>query len=199
MLVNLPLIGATTFHLFTTYPIEPGWVVRHRRIQLLPYLAALVLAALLADRERALGAAARARARRSRSPSRSALIVVVARDRRRSSAHRHGDGPLRDRADLMFSAALVSFLPICRATLAEWIVRDAVPVLRGAAVDFVFPLAVGYGIVRRQLFEVRSRREVVGRLRRRDARDHGRSSRSRSRFADALVSRLNVSAPPASR
>ena len=40
MLVNVPLIGATTFHLFTTYPIEPGWVVRHRRAQFLPYAAA---------------------------------------------------------------------------------------------------------------------------------------------------------------
>ena len=39
------LIGATVFHLFTTYPIEPGWVVRHRRAQLLPYAAALCLAA----------------------------------------------------------------------------------------------------------------------------------------------------------
>ena len=37
--VNAPLIGATTFHLFTTYPIEPDWVVRHRRIQWLPYVA----------------------------------------------------------------------------------------------------------------------------------------------------------------
>src|SRR5204863_9180171 len=44
MLVNVPLIGATTFHLFTTYPIEPGWVVRHRRAQLLPYAAAIGLA-----------------------------------------------------------------------------------------------------------------------------------------------------------
>ena len=52
MLVNVPLIGATTFHLFTTYPIEPGWVVRHRRAQLLPYAAALGLAAFsLSERE----------------------------------------------------------------------------------------------------------------------------------------------------
>ena len=41
--VNLPFIGATTFHLFTTYPIEPGWIVRHRRIQGLPYAAAFLL------------------------------------------------------------------------------------------------------------------------------------------------------------
>ena len=38
LMLNLPLIGATTFHLFTSYPIEPDWIVRHRRIQLLPYL-----------------------------------------------------------------------------------------------------------------------------------------------------------------
>ena len=45
MTINTPLMGATAFHLFTTYPLEPGWVVRHRRIQLLPYAAAFLLIA----------------------------------------------------------------------------------------------------------------------------------------------------------
>src|SRR5206468_11853847 len=45
LVVNAPLIGATTFHLFTTYPSEPGWVVRHRRVQVLPYLGAALAAA----------------------------------------------------------------------------------------------------------------------------------------------------------
>ena len=43
LMVNLPLIGATTFHLFTTYPIEPAWVVRHRAHPLLPYALAFAL------------------------------------------------------------------------------------------------------------------------------------------------------------
>ncbi|MFN2115405.1 MAG: hypothetical protein ACK2T6_06795, partial [Anaerolineae bacterium] len=51
VMMNLPFIGATTFHLFTTYPIEPGWIVRHRRIQLLPYAAAFGLCALMALEE----------------------------------------------------------------------------------------------------------------------------------------------------
>jgi hypothetical protein len=29
MYVTIPFIGATAFHLFTTYPIEPAWIVRH--------------------------------------------------------------------------------------------------------------------------------------------------------------------------
>ena len=44
--INLPLMGATAFHLFTTYPLEPDWIVRHRRIQVLPYGAALGLIVL---------------------------------------------------------------------------------------------------------------------------------------------------------
>ena len=39
MAINVPLIGATTFHLFTTYPIEPVWIVRHRRIRIDPLRA----------------------------------------------------------------------------------------------------------------------------------------------------------------
>ncbi len=30
LLANMPWLGATTFHLFTTYPVEPAWIVRNR-------------------------------------------------------------------------------------------------------------------------------------------------------------------------
>ena len=49
--LTTPFLGATTFHLFTTYPIEPAWIMHHRRARLLPYAAAGLLAALLLLRE----------------------------------------------------------------------------------------------------------------------------------------------------
>ena len=30
--ITIPFVGATAFHLFTTYPIEPAWIVRHREL-----------------------------------------------------------------------------------------------------------------------------------------------------------------------
>src|SRR5690606_22905703 len=45
VLATLPCLGATTFRLFTTYPVEPRWVARRRRIRVVPYAiaAAIVL------------------------------------------------------------------------------------------------------------------------------------------------------------
>ena len=36
--MTIPLVGATAFHLFTTYPIEPAWIVRRPDIRTVPYL-----------------------------------------------------------------------------------------------------------------------------------------------------------------
>ena len=41
LIATLPFIGATTFHLFTTYPVEPSWIEQNRRIRWIPYLLAL--------------------------------------------------------------------------------------------------------------------------------------------------------------
>ena len=43
VLATLPFLGATTFHLFTTYPIVPRWVVKRPHIRLIPYLIASVI------------------------------------------------------------------------------------------------------------------------------------------------------------
>ena len=40
ILITLPFLGATTFHLFTTYPVEPRWVAKRPRIRLVPYALA---------------------------------------------------------------------------------------------------------------------------------------------------------------
>jgi signal transduction histidine kinase len=153
LVVNLPLVGATTFHLFTTYPIEPSWIVRHRRIQLLPYAgaAAIAMASFL---EQPLGL-----------PGGSGWtlgllymvglfvlsIGILGYERRR-----HGDGPLKEPADVMFLSALVSFAPVMAVLLAEWILATPYPWYLALLWVFIFPVAVGYGIVYRQLFDLRN-------------------------------------------
>jgi signal transduction histidine kinase len=189
MLINAPLIGATTFHLFTTYPIEPSWVVRHRRIQLLPYLAALALACFSLS-ERAIGAPLGLGLTASYLFTQvlsMASLVIVGVERAR-----HGDGPLRDRADLMFWAAVVSFLPIFLFYITEWVVHSNFPYHAALLWTFLFPVAVGYGIVRRQLFEVRNVAK--------SSAAYGAATLAITgvfafliTFADAAVSRLDIS------
>ncbi len=190
MLLNTPLIGATTFHLFTTYPIDPGWVVRHRRVQLLPYAAALALAAFSLF-EPLLGATSTGIGFTLSFLFTQLLLVgslaIVGFER-----HRHGDGPLRDRADLMFWAALVSFGPIVVIYAAEWVLRTSFPNYLALLWAFLFPVAVGYGIVRGQLFEVRNVAK--------SSAAYGAATLAITgvfafliTFADAAVSRLNIS------
>jgi hypothetical protein len=51
LMINIPLMGATAFHLFTTYPIEPEWIVRYRRTRAIPYAIAFSLLAWIALEE----------------------------------------------------------------------------------------------------------------------------------------------------
>jgi len=151
--VNTPLIGATLFHLFTTYPIEPAWVVRHRRVQLLPYGVAALLA-LFGLGERSLGLPVGLSTQASIGFTLvlfAASLGIVGVER-----HRHREGLLRDRADIVFLGALVGFLPVVLVYLAQWVLQTPFPYYLVLLWAFWFPLAVGYGMVRRQLFGVGS-------------------------------------------
>jgi signal transduction histidine kinase len=153
MVLNAPLIGATTFHLFTTFPIEPDWVVRHRRVQWLPYGGAVALIALgFADTALGLPAGTGLTC----AYGYTTLMFLASLGIAAAERHRHGEGPLRDRADLMFAAAAVSFVPILCIFAAEWLWRTALPFHLALLWTFIFPVAVGYGILRRQLFDVRN-------------------------------------------
>ena len=79
-----------------------------------------------------------------------ASIVILALGR--SQARQAGIG---DRADLMLLAGLVSFLPALLALVAEWLVPTALPWYIALLWVGFFPVAIGYGMVRRQLFEFR--------------------------------------------
>jgi signal transduction histidine kinase len=188
MMVNLPLIGATTFHLFTTYPIEPGWIVRHRRIQLLPYGAAFALG-LLSLMEEPLGFYP------GLMNSLSLLFTIGLFGASLSilglERHHHREGMLRDHADVMFWGAVVSFVPILLVLVAQWVLRTPYPYYITLLWGFLFPVAVGYGIVRKQLFDVRWMAK--------SSAAYGIATLAITgvfafliTFADTLVSRLNV-------
>ena len=153
LLINTPLMGATAFHLFTTYPIEPAWVVQHRRVQFLPYaLAGLLIAAGLMGRPLGLPPGLPWAAGFGFAIGLfMASLVVLGFERKR-----HGTGPMKDAADVVFLSALVSFLPVLAIFVLEWILVTPLPYYLALLWVFVFPVAVGYGIVRRQLFDVRN-------------------------------------------
>ena len=185
---NAPLVGATTFHLFTSYPIEPDWVVRHRRIQWVPYALALCLG-LISIFDIQLGIPAGSGITVSFWFTCSLFLCslgILAAERRRH------EGAVRDRADLVFLAATVSFVPILLIFAAEWILRTPFPYYIALVWAFIFPVAVGYGIVRRQLFEIRNVAK--------SSAAYGAASLAITgvfalliTFADALVSRLDIS------
>ncbi len=153
MAINLPLLGATTFHLFTTYPIEPGWIVRRRRIQLLPYAAAFGLAGLGLGEE-ALGLELGSVSNASFLFTMGLFAVsvgILGLER-----HRHRESALKDRADVMFFGALVSFAPVLVVLMAQWWLEKPFPYYLALFWVFLFPVAVGYGLVRKQLFGIRT-------------------------------------------
>ena len=150
--LNLPLVGATTYQLFTSYPSEPPWVVRHPWTRTLAFALAVPIGALAAC-EGALGLPLQLG-----KPAALWYTVVLAvcslivamSERRRLRETKAGD-----RADVMLLGAVVSFLPATLALIAQNWLSTPFPWYVGFASFFVFPLAVGYGIVRRQLFEIR--------------------------------------------
>jgi len=151
-LVNVPLIGATVFQLFTTYPLEPTWLVRRRWLRAVPYAVAALLSLLLFV-EQPLGI-----------PSGwvsatgffwtigMALFCIGALAVER---HHSREATIADRADVMLLGAAVSFLPVIAVLIAQYTLHSAFPFYLAFLWYVIFPLAVGYGIVRKQLFEIR--------------------------------------------
>jgi signal transduction histidine kinase len=150
MLVNLPLIGATMLHLFTTFPVEPPWVTRYHRARVLPYAGvALIALAALAGVGVESGvlpwvsfAAAFAGA--------GLAVAILVRERLRLRG-----SPTIGSADVVLAGALVSFTPVALLLLLRPFLPLPVPMALAMLWFAGFPLAVGYGIVRSQLFDIR--------------------------------------------
>ena len=151
LLANLPLLGAATFHLFTTYPIEPEWIVRHRRIRIVPYLIAFALMGLI-GLERMMADAGYVGEVAYFYGLGLSLCSIAIPMLERGRAHRAGIG---DRADMMVMAANVSLLPSLLLLLGTYWVQTPLPWYIALLWLVIFPLVVGYGMLRKQLFEFR--------------------------------------------
>ncbi len=152
VLANLPFIGATTFHLFTTYPIEPPWIVRYRRTRAVPYLLAFVIfLGIVGVKAGSVEPRLMASVAGFYGVGVSlASIGVLAAQRRR--AHDAGVG---ERVDLMLLAGLVSFVPMLVMVGSMYVLKTPVPWYMAMLWVGFFPLAVGYGMLRKQLFDFR--------------------------------------------
>ena len=152
VLATLPFLGATTFHLFTTYPIEPRWVAKRRRIRFIPYAIAFAIFMGVVTQS-AMGIPPNWVATAAfifGIGTSLASIGILAHGRRQAR-----EAGIGDRADLMLLAGLVSLLPALLALIAEWILPTALPWYIALLWVGFFPVAVGYGMVQRQFFEFR--------------------------------------------
>ena len=152
VLGTLPFLGATTFHLFTTYPIEPRWVMKRRHVRVIPYVIASLIALGVVSQS-AMGISPDsivAAAFIFGVGTSVASIGILASSRRQAR-----EAGIGDRAYLMLLAGIVSLLPALLALAAEWFVPTALPWYIALLWVGFFPVAVGYGMMRKRLFEFR--------------------------------------------
>ena len=150
-IVNLGLLGAATFQLFTTYPFEPGWLARRAWLRKLPWLLAGLAAPLAWFEGSLIPFFALERAGfffATGTALACCALLIVERRRRRADEN-------ADRADVMLIGALVSFVPVVVLLIAEVFLRTGFPVYVALLWFVAFPVAVAYGIVRKELFDIR--------------------------------------------
>ncbi len=148
----LPWLGAAAFHLFSTYPIQPRWLESRAWLRSIPYGIALAISVVLlaVTRLRISADWPEQAAFYTGASMAIASMVILAAERRR--ANRAGVG---ERADLMLAAGVVSFLPGVVVAALPLFVAVHLPWYAALLPMAFFPLAVSYGMVRRQLFDFR--------------------------------------------
>jgi signal transduction histidine kinase len=150
--VNLGLVGAATFQLFSTYPFEVGWVARRPWLRALPWLVPAA-AAPLVWMEGTFGIpyfAVETVGFYFATGMGLFCCGLLVRERKRRRADRNVD-----RADVMLLGAVVSFVPVILLILAENMLHTGYPVYAALLWYVIFPISVAYGIVRKELFDIR--------------------------------------------
>ena len=151
-IANLPLLGATSFHLFTSYPVQPGWLARQPRLRAIPYLLALGISTMVVAGPRL--AIPPEWAERTAffycAVLTIAALSILGAERR--TANKAGLG---ERADLMLAAGTVTLLPGLVIAFLPQFISAPVPWYAALLSMTFFPLAVSYGMLRRQLFDYR--------------------------------------------
>lgn len=153
MLATTPFLGATAIHLFTTYPVEPPWVVRHRRIRLLPYLGAAVLSTLVLTSHwfsTPFDVAVANLAFAYGLGLCTVSLVVLASERGRARLAGVGD-----RLDIVLVGGIASFLPAMMILIAEYYLHASFPPYLALLWVVFLPAAIGIGMLRGRRFELR--------------------------------------------
>jgi signal transduction histidine kinase len=189
-LITVPFIGATAFHLFTSYPMEPGWIVRHPEIRAIPYGLAVPVATFgvlepYLDAPAGIGA-------QIGTFFAIAVSLVCLGILFYERWNRRGDRAV-DRSDVLLLGGALSFLPVISVLMVHYFFGTPFPWHVALLGFFMFPAAVGYGIVRQQLFEIR----MVAK----SSAAYGAATLAITglfafliTFTDALVGRFNVDA-----
>jgi signal transduction histidine kinase len=146
--LTVPFIGAAAFQLFTTYPMEPHWAVRWPDVRVLPWVGAtgLAVAVLLAPSTAWVDTAIAFYA------SGLALLCIglLLAERFRSRGHTGGA-----RADAMLAGGFASYVPVITFLTWHFFWGTPFPWTLSFLGFFVFPAAVAWGVLRRELFDVR--------------------------------------------
>jgi two-component system NtrC family sensor kinase len=152
MAITQPLLGATMLHLFTRFPTEPPWMRGRRWLRGLPYAVAFAFIALLPLERAGLAPAGATMVTGLDYAFFAAIasIAVLVAERWRI----RGSGETAA-ADLVLFGAIVSFVPMTVLFGLLLLAPVSVPISLALIWFGVFPLAVGYGIVRGRLFDVR--------------------------------------------
>ncbi len=150
--INFFLLAAGVFQLFTTYPFEPRWIVPRRWLRSVLYGFAAVAAPIVWVEGR-FGVPFFAMAQIGFWLMVAVTIFClgdVAVERRR----RRGEEDVA-RADVMLLGAFGSFVPVLGLIVVETFLRTGFPVYLALLWFIVFPVSVAYGIVKKELFDIR--------------------------------------------
>src|SRR5262245_13311077 len=150
--LTIPWIGAAAFQLFTSYPIEPPWVVRWPELRTLPWVGAALLAAAQLVSTRLGVAATWVDAAVTFYSSTLALLCVGLLMRERFRGRGHPGGA---RADVMLAGGFASYVPVVAFLIWHFVWGTTFPWTVSLLGFFVFPAAVAWGVLRRELFDVR--------------------------------------------
>jgi signal transduction histidine kinase len=188
--LTIPWIGATAFHLFTTYPMEPPWAVRWPELRVGVYVLAgvLALASVAAPRLGPAGAWLDPAVTFYASGLALLCVGLLTRERVKNRGH-----PSGARADVMLAGGFASYVPVIGCLVWHYVWGTTFPWTVSLLGFFVFPVAVAWGVLRRALFDVR--------LAAKSSAAYGAVTLAITglfaltiTFADAVVSRFDVDA-----
>ena len=151
MLATLPFVGATTFHLFTTFPVRPPWIARYPFARTAAYAVAAVAALLPLVARSAPGVEhfgffAYACAMLGAGVG----VATLAREWLRARGT-----PGASQIDVVFWGAALSFAPVLALVSATLFFRLVLPSWVALIWFVVLPASVAFGIARNQLFDIR--------------------------------------------